>query len=81
MDIAWSHYLQVKIQKDLKEKDFYKNEKLINDKNENLINDKNVDEERVNYCPYCGQQLYFCMCSKNKQKLNSKSLGIHIDHS
>ena len=78
MDIAWSHYLQVKIQKDLKEKDIYKNEKLINDKK---VNHKKVDEERVNYCSYCGQQLYFCMCSKNKQKLNSKSLGIHIDHS
>ena len=61
--------LQVKIQKDLKEKDIYKNEKLINDKK---VSHKKDNEERVNYCLIAVSN-YILYVFKNKQKLNSKN--------
>ena len=72
MDIAWSYYLQKKVEKQSKNK--HKNKELIEKGKENKFTP-------VNYCTGCGQQLYFCMCSKNLEQMNSKNLEIHIDDS
>ena len=76
MDIAWSYYLQKKVEK--QSKNNYENKELI-------VKGKEKEKENkftpVNYCTGCGQQLYFCMCSKNLDKMNSKNLEIHIDDS
>ena len=84
MDMAWSYYLQKKVENQLKKEN--KNKELIIKENIGLdVNKKLSEKEKkfipVNYCNVCGQQLYFCMCSKNLEQMNSKNLEIHIEHS
>ena len=76
MDIAWSYYLQKKVEKQSKNNYENKYKELI-------VKGKEKENKfiPVNYCTGCGQQLYFCMCSKNLDKMNSKNLEIHIDDS
>lgn len=70
MDMAWAYYLQKKLE--------------VQSKKENTeLVEKNNEKQSITlkYCSVCGQQLYFCMCSKNVGKMNSKNLEIHIDDS
>ena len=72
MDVAWSYYLQKKVDIQLR-------------KDKELIGKYNIKEQENNIinnnCSICGQQRYFCMCSKNLEQMNSKNLEIHIDDS
>ena len=78
MDMAWSYYLQKKVEVQIRQ------EKEKYEKKNELVEKKKLSEKKVihvNYCSGCGQYIYFCMCSKNLDKMNSKNLDIHIDDS
>jgi len=76
MDIAWSYYLQKKVEVQIRQ------EKGKYEKKSELVKKKKLSEKKVtpvNYCSGCGQNIYFCMCYKNLNEMNSKNLEIHID--
>jgi len=78
MDIAWSYYLQKKVEVQIRQ------EKEKYEKKSDLVKKKKLSEKKVthvNYCSGCGQHIYFCMCYKNLNEMNSKNLEIHIDDS
>jgi hypothetical protein len=58
MDIAWSYYLQKKVEKQSKNK--HKNN-YENKYKELIVKEKENKFTPVNYCTGCGQQLYFCI--------------------